>query len=171
MEWTDVIIFGTHQDAPWRSGLMNCRDSSVIKGGYYPWDQKRLFALKIGETEKGRKYGDGSGKSPKGMENNSGNGNGDLHPKSAERSEQSLWEADRWQNSPTHLKLTLYSNCSLHSRQSGTLSMYLRRSRKLPAQLKLASESFCLDLMFGSGRWSWTDFKLKCRKGNACLFR
>lgn len=157
MERTDVIIFGTHQDAPWRSDLMNCRDSSVIKGGYYPWGQNRLFALKIGETEKGRKYrGDRSGKRPKGKENNSGNRNGGLHPESAEKSEQSRWEADRWQNSLTHLKLTPHCNCPLHSRQSGMLSMYLRKSRKLPA--RVASESFCLDLtFFFSGRCPWTE--------------
>lgn len=151
-------MFGTHQDAAWRSDLMNCRDSSVIEGSYYPWDQKRLFALKIGETEKGRKYGDRSGKRLKGKENNRGNRNGGLHPESAEKSEQSLWEADRWQNSPTHLKLTPHCNCSLHSRQSEMLSLYLRMRRKLPAWAELASESLCLDLTFFSGRCPWTNF-------------
>lgn len=158
MEWTDVIKFGTHQDALWRSGLINCRDSSVIEGGYYLWDQERLFALKIGETEKGRKYGDRSGKRPKGKENSRGNRNGSLHPERAKKSEQSLWEADRWQNSPAHIKLTPHCNCSLHSRQSGMLSMYLRKSRKLPARVELGSEIFCLDLTFFSGRCPWTDF-------------
>lgn len=137
---------------------MNCRDSSVIEGGYYPWDQKRLFVLKIEETEKGRKYGDKSGNGLKGKENNRGNRNGGLHPKSAENSEQSLWEADRWQNSPTHLKLTPHCNCSLHSKQSGMLSMYLRKSRNLPAHVELVSESLCLELTFVSERCPWTDF-------------
>lgn len=39
---------------------------------------------------KGRKHGDRSGKRLKGKENNRGNRTGDLHPESAENSEESL---------------------------------------------------------------------------------
>lgn len=66
-----------------------------------------------------------------------GSWKGYLHPESAEKREESPRDADRWQNSPSHLKLTPHCNCSFHSRQSGMLSMHLRKKPKTPSLVRV----------------------------------
>lgn len=86
MKGSDVITFSTHQDAPWRSGLMNCRDSSVIGGGHYPWYWERLFNLLRGDTEnQGNKKGTAVEKEWRKKGNNSRSRNGDPHTVGSEK--------------------------------------------------------------------------------------